>query len=344
MNINTKQFESQSLSSEVSEIFNNFKPKKLDSLLLSQSFNRLSSQYPYFRDKFFNRSERVAVCGHHLEFARNIFEDGSIEEKAYLKKALFCRDRLCPMCQWRRSLLVFGQVSDIMQLIREDYKFAMLTLTVPNVSCEELPHFIKKLLYNLKQFFQYKTIKKVVCGFYRALEITVNTDKMTFHPHFHIVLALPKSYGVHSYLARSEWLSLWKQATKNDDITQVDIRMLKNLEKAVAEVAKYTCKSNQYLFPDNLDLTDFCVYNLSKALHGVRLYGFGGIFREIHKKLLLEDVESDNADLIGTEKSKLLKHLPWLCFAYAWLRSEYILEELYIELPEDHSVNQKQTE
>ena len=178
------------------------------------------------------------------------------------------------------------------------------------------------------------------------MEITFNRDNRTFHPHFHIVLALPKFYSPFSsdWINRDEWLSLWKQATKYESITQVDIRIIKNLEKSVAEVAKYTCKSNQYLFPDNPDLTDFCVYNLSKALHGVRLYGFGGIFRDIHKKLLLEDVESDNADLMGTEKSKLLKHLPWLCFVYSWLKSEYILEECYIELPEAHACNQKQTE
>lgn len=349
MNINIKQFESQSLSSEVAEIFKNFKPKKELSQYLADSYKRLylfGGMSSALEDTFNSRSERVAVCGSSLHFAKNIYPDGTIDDNAVLKNALFCRDRLCPMCQWRRSLLVFGQVQSIMDIIRPDYKFAMLTLTVPNVSAEALPLEIQNLLYNLNLFFKYKDIKKVVCGYYRALEITVNRVNRTFHPHFHIVLALPKGYSTFSseWLSRDEWLSLWKQATKDESITQVDIRFIKNLEKAVAEVAKYTVKSNQYIFPEDPDLTDFCVFNLAKALHGVRLYGFGGIFRDVHKKLLMQDVESEGADLVGTQKSKLLKELPWLVSVYAWLKSDYLLEKSYIEPPEEHSVNQKLTE
>ena len=43
-------------------------------------------------------------CADTLLFMQNA------EGKKKLKSANFCRLRLCPMCQWRRSLKMFGQV------------------------------------------------------------------------------------------------------------------------------------------------------------------------------------------------------------------------------------------
>lgn len=346
MYCNTKKSDSQSLSAEISEIFNNYKPKKKFSVLLSESFQRLSKKYPYHFDTFFHRFERSGVCAHYLEFAKNIDNDGVVDEASTtLIKALFCRDRLCPMCQWRRSLLVFGQVFDIMNLIRDDYKFALLTLTVPNVSPEGLRDSVKKLLSDFKLYMLYKDIKSVILGYYRSLEVTYNREADTFHPHLHIVLVLPKSYGGREYISREKWLDLWRKATGDESITQVDIRIIKNLEKAVAEVVKYTLKGSDYIFPDNPELTDYCVYTLSQALKNVRSYGFAGVFREAYQKLHFEDVESENVDLLGNRRNKkLVPSMSWLILVYKWIKQDYISSDCRIEIPELHAVNKKKTE
>ena len=54
-----------------------------------------------------NGLKSLKECGDTLVFVRN--EKG----KKRLHGANFCRNRLCPMCNWRRSLKMYSQVSQI---------------------------------------------------------------------------------------------------------------------------------------------------------------------------------------------------------------------------------------
>ena len=57
-------------------------------------------------------------------------ETGEVTRR--LVAAQFCRDRLCPMCAWRKSLVMFSQISQIMDWVaeREETVPIFLTLTV----------------------------------------------------------------------------------------------------------------------------------------------------------------------------------------------------------------------
>ena len=57
-----------------------------------------------------------------------------------LHGANFCRNRLCPMCNWRRSLKMYSQVSQITDKILTTRKsrFIFVTLTVKNPDAEHL--------------------------------------------------------------------------------------------------------------------------------------------------------------------------------------------------------------
>lgn len=79
-----------------------WKGKKLENLELAASYKRIGS----------NKYYRVLDCSTFLEW-KYYFE---INEKR-LAKANFCKVRLCPMCSWRRSLKIFGQV--FIKLIRK---------------------------------------------------------------------------------------------------------------------------------------------------------------------------------------------------------------------------------
>ena len=132
------------------------------------------------------RAERCADCGTLLEFTPVMAAGGESPQglppagsdtqrtKWHLRKANFCRDRLCPMCSWRRSYKIFGQVSQIMELIGHDYDFLFLTLTVPNVTASELHSKLDELNEGWHKFIKYKRIKSVLKGFFKALEITYN--------------------------------------------------------------------------------------------------------------------------------------------------------------------------
>ena len=81
-----------------------------------------------------NGLKSLEECGDTLVFMRN--EEG---EKR-LHGANFCRNRLCPMCNWRRSLKMYSQVSQITDKILTTRKsrFIFVTLTVKKSDAEHL--------------------------------------------------------------------------------------------------------------------------------------------------------------------------------------------------------------
>ena len=80
-------------------------------------------------------AERLRTCATRLIYG--IGEDG----KRRLRAANFCRVRLCPICQWRRSLKLYSQMSQAMRYVSSQgaYAYAFLTLTVRNVTLDGLP-------------------------------------------------------------------------------------------------------------------------------------------------------------------------------------------------------------
>src|SRR5699024_8866742 len=79
----------------------------------------------------FRKSERVMVCAEILEF-KEIRETG--ERKLY--RVWFCKSRLCPMCNWRRTMKHGIQtqkvVAEVVRL-KPKARWMFLTLTVKNV-------------------------------------------------------------------------------------------------------------------------------------------------------------------------------------------------------------------
>lgn len=356
----------ENLPFDCSDVLEKFQPKKKEAIKVSRLFYLLGqSEKVHQREKLFiNFASRTASCSHFLEFGQNILTDGSLSDKA-LKNALFCHVRFCPICNWRKSIKLFTQLAKASVLIENDYKFAFLTLTIPNVSASELPLTIYKLLQDFKLYMKYKDIKAVVCGYHRALEVTYNDEKNTYHPHIHAILALPKNYGEKIYLHHDKWLELWKKACKNDTITQVGITMIKPSEKksfanSLAEVAKYSVKSSDFLYkkitlangkrvateeplPDIVATEVLKTFSLS--LYRVRVYGSGGVWKKALAEIKADDFNSDNIDFVHiSENKKLDPALPWLVTVYRWRADGYKETETYIEPPEEHACNQKKTE
>lgn len=257
------------------------------------------------------KAKRLRDCASWLEFVRT---EGVLK----LHNANFCRVRLCPICAWRRSLKTFGQVFKIVSVAQENYAFIFLTLTVKNCEPDELSETLDMLSKSWDRFIKYRDIKNAVKGYYRATEVTHNVTENTFHPHFHCLLAVNKSYfSGRTYLKQSVWRELWKKAARLDYDPQVDVRRVKSdkVEGVCAEVAKYAVKVKDVICFDDWDLTVYTVRVLDKAFNKRRFIAFGGVFKEIHKQLNLDDVENgdfiheDDSDLSALSEDKVL---------YAW--------------------------
>ena len=325
--------------SEDEEIEQKFVPKRSNAVLLGESYERLG---------MFSNARRVAECGTLLEFAHAIDKDGFVEVKGNLHRANFCKDRLCPLCAWRRSYKIFAQVSQIMEKIGSEYEFLFLTLTVPSVSGEMLSETISRLLRGWDTLTHRKRVKTAVKGYFRALEITRNNDSKSksyglYHPHFHCVLAVDKQYFHKSgcYIKREEWLEMWRACYGDSSITQVDIRKAKDkynaeavsasarLSSAVAEIAKYSVKSSDYIKPDDNALTDEIVSTLALSLRSRRLSAYGGVFKTAFEKLKLDDAE--DGDLVHLNE-KISPAVAWLIIRYGWSAGAYNMLESFVEV------------
>lgn len=326
--INFNIFSSECQSDIFWELEQKFQPKKLSSQILAQSFSRLG--------KSKKKIARVLDCGSFLEFrhAETVPGAGLFEKQGELHNANFCRERLCPMCSWRRSYKIFAQCSQIMDLIVNDYEFIFCTFTIPSVAASGLSEAIDKLMKGFSTLMKKTRLKKAVCGFYRALEVTRNNNFGSksyglYHPHFHCVFAVRKSYFTsRDYISQPEFLQMWRDSFGDQSITQVDVRRTfgHDISSAVAEVAKYTVKSSDYLFEDNPVLTDEIVSTLSSALAGRRLVSFGGCFRKAWQQLNLDDPE--DGDLVNLN-GKINFHLLYLITRFGWSAGCYKLTDCY---------------
>lgn len=257
------------------------------------------------------KSQRMRDCASFLLFSKE--GDGM-----KLHKANFCRVRLCPVCAWRRSLKTFGQVSAIMDKLGDEYRYIFLTLTVKNVSGADLSSEIDKLGDGFRLMMKYKRVKQAVKGYFRSLEVTHNLDNDTYHPHIHVILAVKPSYfKSRYYIKNDEWSELWQRALGVNYSPRTDIRAIKTSKaNAVAEVSKYAVKAGDIICFDDWDLTVDTVRVLDQALDHRRLTTYGGIFKEVHHDLHLDD--NEDGDLTHVEADKLADRNDLETIAYAW--------------------------
>lgn len=327
--------------SEIEELKIKWTPKKKSSLKLASSFSRLSSEYPDLRDMYLRKFYSVSSCGNHVQFAHKVLPDGVIENKGRLHSVYFCKNRLCPTCAWRRSLKISSQVASVVRYLEGKYVFLFVTLTVPNVPASELKKACSSLYKSYNRLVRYKEVNKVLKGAFRALEVTYNSDAATYHPHLHCIWAVPLGYFSHKgYISHKLLLELWKRACRDDSITQVDIRTFSDkcgIIKAVSEVAKYTVKSKDFLFPND-KLTDRVVKTLSDALAHTRLFSFSGCLKDAYIALNLDDAESPDADLIHIN-DKLDSNLLYLFRSYHWSGSCYQLANEFYAFPPEPALS-----
>lgn len=247
------------------------------------------------------KGARVQNCADSLQF--EIDQSGALR----LAAAKFCRVRLCPICQWRRSLKTFSQVQQVVSYLaarrtaahHKPYEYIMLTVTVPNVDGIDLSNELDLIHRGWQRIMQRKNVARIAKGWVRATEVTYNAAADTWHPHIHAVIAVNPSYfnDPRVYISQPEWLEYWRDAMRCPSITQVDIRRTYgNPEKACAEISKYACKPSDYVDASDLDKMAYLLDTLDETLTHRRFLAWGGAMKEAHKVLELDDAE--NGDLI----------------------------------------------
>lgn len=276
----------------------------MTSRAVAASLYRCWKKHPRKNADLKKRSDHMQRCCNYLVFG-DVVNQATGEVTRKLQAAEFCRDRLCPMCSWRKSLVTFSQLSDIMLRIdstTDGLVPIFLTLTMRNCGSSDLADCITLLLKSWSRMMNSKQNRRpfrIAVGWFRALEITYNKKDGTWHPHIHAILLVEPDYfeNPDKYIDQREWEAEWQWALGVDYKPRVDVRTIKGSQaKAIAEVAKYTVKPGEWLDLDDGDGTDERVELLARVLKGRRLTAFGGLMKETRKALKQEDAET--ADLV----------------------------------------------
>ncbi|HDK3555946.1 TPA: protein rep [Staphylococcus aureus] len=274
-----------------------------------------------------NQMDLVEDCNTFLSFVAD-----KTLEKQKLYKANSCKNRFCPVCAWRKARKDALGLSLMMQYIKqqENKEFIFLTLTTPNVMSYELENEIKRYNNSFRKLIKRKKVGSVIKGYVRKLEITYNKKRDDYNPHFHVLIAVNKSYFTDKryYISQQEWLDLWRDVTGISEITQVQVQKIRqNNNKELYEIAKYSGKDSDYLI--NQKVFDA----FYKSLKGKQVLVYSGLFKEAKKKL-------KNGDLDYLKEIDPTEYIYQIF--YIWKQKEYLASELYdLTEQEKREINHK---
>lgn len=315
-----------------------WKGKKQRSQLMAEHLYHAS-------DDFKKKARRMSQCASVLTF--NVTDQG-----LKLAQCYFCKGRLCSMCNWRRSLKIAFQNKKIVEVANERHnlKWIFLTLTVKNCEATELKATVNDMMKAWNRFAGYKKVKESVKGWFRALEITKNRNRHsksfnTYHPHFHVLICVaPGFFAGKNYIKQSEWVELWRKAMRLDYKPIVDVRKVKpkknvdfesieddvkqaiREQKAILEISKYPVKDTDILPADKLTADGIeTVYTLETSLARKRLISYGGLLKELHKELNLDDAE--DGDLVHTGEDETANAIGEVIAYWHYGIKDYVISE-----------------
>ena len=214
----------------------------------------------------------------------------------HIERTYLCRDRFCPVCNWRLSMKRFANMYKIVCGLRAAYPEAawqFVTLTTENCRPADLKATIDEMGRAWNAIASTKKFKEKVMGWARSLEITYNKRDNTLHPHYHILTLwqegeMPDDYvierwlrGVHrrtSAKAQDARVIGWLvDENEEDDV----------LTESVLETYKYSVKDDEMA---EMPLATFRA--AVDGLAGRRMVALGGKVKEYAAKCKLDDMET----------------------------------------------------
>ena len=283
-------------------------------ILQETNFRKAKSKTLPIYDRYmkFNtkKANQILDCGQTLWF--NLKEHKiTLEQKLKLAEMYTCKDRFCPFCNWRRELkykkLIYKHLDSLHA--QKSLRYIFLTLTVPNCHIDDLRATIQHMNKSFQRMKETKRFKTSILGYLKVLEYTIEKKRKDYiHPHFHVLLVVdPKYFTDKRYIPQKEFLSMWRKATRNENITSVDIRIVKPKSKCldeknkplpyasvIAEMCKYPLKDT-----DISKLSDENFEKLVLQLKNIRNINAGGILKGILKK-----TKNIDDDLVHTDEAE----------------------------------------
>ena len=243
------------------------------------------------------KAKAIAIngCSNFLLFAEN----KTTGEKKF-KRTFLCRQRLCPICQWRRASRQRYDLIGVVDRVSES-DFLFITLTAKNCDGEELRETIKWMNNSFYKFYKNRLNnerKKGFCsGYYKQIEVTYNKDDNTYHPHIHVLAAIDNSYYNRNRIKLKEWQLLWQKYLGIDYLPRVTVKSVKKGEEKLLRICSYITKANVYVNAGDADFTAERFELMDRQLRNLRMFATGGVFEKARKRLKIKN-EIKNAYLL----------------------------------------------
>lgn len=251
-----------------------------------------------------NNVQYYKDCGHYIR----------ADDEGNIITANLCHQRFCTVCNKRKSSQTWHRVKTMADDIIRDLNpiWLFFTVTVQNVTAENLAQEITKLMQAINRMYSTKTWHNRVLGAFRSLEITYNKEADTYHPHYHILMILPTDYfdNENIWLSTYEWRKLWERSARLKYNSQCKIEQVideENLSSAIAEVAKYAVKMSEVA-----KTSPEALKHIVQAIKGRRLISYTGILKNMAKSESEEENKNiDKASLhlweLDTQKKEYIK-------------------------------------
>lgn len=232
-----------------------------------QSFRRSScaDEFTSAESMYLNLDERDELqrvkqlrdCRKLSWFVRNV-ETGHVHVASNA-----CRLRWCPICSRAKSMYITHAVKPWIASLRTA-RFLTLTLKHSNAP---LSAQIGKLYADFRKLRKDTQFKKLCSGGVWFFQIKLISESQQWHPHIHCILS-------GKYIAH-EWLSKkWLQITNSSSI--VDIRMVRDPDKAAVEVARYAASPAQLSVLDSDQRIE-----VFDSMHRRRMCGTWGLGKSV---------------------------------------------------------------
>jgi len=255
-------------------------------------------------------SHRMYRCGNYLHFREWLAHGG----KMTLHAGHFCQVGLmCPLCAIRRGAKMLRRYVERASFIARTHDLWLVTLTVKNgpdlaERFDHLKHSLKRLRIRARDGYG------AMARSDGALWSTEFTKRETgWHPHVHMVWAVPKGQDPIRWGAGSQLSADWQAITGDSFITHAAPIRADDQDKlinAFCEVLKYALKFSGLTLEEN--------YHAYKTLKGKRLISSCGIWwgLEIPDSARLEDDPMDG---------------PYIEHIYRFMGSKgYVLDDVFM--------------
>lgn len=269
-------------------------------------------------------AERMTDCASSLVFGQVAENDDSgnlataslARKRLKLVKANFCRVRLCPVCSWRKSLALLARfMAKIPEYVEalSQCAFLHITLTVKNPPLVDLRETIRHMNKSFNRLKVRKEIVPILRGVIKHCEITRGQDEQP-HPHFHVIMAVPKSYfKSRHYLRHDVWVRLWRECLGVDYDPLVNVKKVKRNKRkkniienlgldidqdvcdllgGLLEVIKYDAK------PADLTHDVSYLYGITQQIKNLRFHEASGVFEGIFKNRNCENEDPSDDEMM----------------------------------------------